>query len=297
MDVNYPGWLWMEPAQYIKEVDDLASLYQEIRDTYQDKIDEAFDTVSRKIGFVVLTSLPVTITVDENGGISAIEMSAQNMKGTLFETVKDVLKPMIKAKKIESKGSKKAICKGDYQILIIWKAGLKAMWATLPILRHEPAHPPYYYDAEAARMMRVHQEPAHPPYYYDAEAARMMRVHQEPAHPPYYYDAEAARMMRVHQEPAHPPYYYDAEAARMMRVHQEPAHPPYYYDPEAARYAMRRVLQEPAHPPYYFDPVATPESDYWKSTIAVIDRMYPELNLGAQIAAAQCGGGKLYRRP
>ena len=255
MDVNYPGWLWMEPAQYIKEVDDLASLYQEIRDTYQDKIDEAFDTVSRKIGFVVLTSLPVTITVDENGGISAIEMSAQNMKGTLFETVKDVLKPMIKAKKIESKGSKKAICKGDYQILIIWKAGLKAMWATLPILRHEPAHPPYYYDAEAARMMRVHQEPAHPPYYYDAEAARMMRVHQEPAHPPYYYD------------------------------------------PEAARYAMRRVLQEPAHPPYYFDPVATPESDYWKSTIAVIDRMYPELNLGAQIAAAQCGGGKLYRRP
>jgi len=211
MDITYPGWLWMEPAQFIQEIDDLASLYAEIRDTYQTKIDEAFDQVSRKIGFVVLTSLPVTFSVDENGGICGIEMSAKNMKGTIFEAVKDVLAPMSKVRKLESKSTKKAIAKGDYQVLIIWKAGLKAILASLPILRGEPAHPPYSYDAEAAR------------------------------------------------------------------------------------YAMLRAHQEPAHPPYYFDPMATQESEYWRSTIAVIDRMYPELNLGAQIAAAKCGS-RLYHR-
>ena len=181
MEANYPGWLWMEPAQFIGRVDDLASLYTEIREHYQNAIDEAFDKVSRQIGFVVLTSIPITVTVDNNGRVSQIEMAVENMKGTLFESVKDVLKPMMKQERGETKGKTRVISKGDYQIVVFWKAGLKAIGASLQGLIQVPGEPAHYSipGSLAARLGRILPEPAHYSHFEPAHYALRNAVANE----------------------------------------------------------------------------------------------------------------------
>jgi len=78
---------WVEPAHpgIVQLLDDLVSLYTVIRDEYQVQLDAAFDRVSRQIGFVVTTTIPVVFEIAEGGRLKNIKMGAENLNDTLFQ--------------------------------------------------------------------------------------------------------------------------------------------------------------------------------------------------------------------
>ena len=124
---------WREPAHpgIIELHDDLVAILSLIRDKYQSAIDKAFDAVSRQIGFVVTTTLPVVIEVAEGGKISGAKMGAKNLQDTIFERgFKDVLAPLT-GQQIPS------VAPGAYKLHLIWLAALKLR---LPCEWCEPAH-------------------------------------------------------------------------------------------------------------------------------------------------------------
>jgi len=63
----------------------LEAIYRHIRDKYQAAIDKAFDSVSRQIGFVVTTAVPVVLEPGDKSKAQRISMGAEHLKGTLFE--------------------------------------------------------------------------------------------------------------------------------------------------------------------------------------------------------------------
>jgi hypothetical protein len=124
---------WVEPAHpgIIKMHDDLVAILTQIRDRYQNTIDKAFDQISRQIGFVVTTTLPVTLEVAEGGKICNVQMGAENLRGTIFEKgFMEVLKPFA-GEQIPSAAA------GTYRLQLIWLAALKLR---LPCDWCEPAH-------------------------------------------------------------------------------------------------------------------------------------------------------------
>ena len=134
-----------EPAHRpILELEDLLRvLYAHIRDKYQDVISKTFDEVSRDIGFVVATTLPMTFHVAEKGKVEGFEVpEGSPLKGTLMDRgLTKALKPMLEAKVPVAKP-------GDYTIYLIWPPALRFKlrrdWME-PAHWHgpwtEPAHP------------------------------------------------------------------------------------------------------------------------------------------------------------
>jgi len=123
---------WAEPAHpsVVKLHDDLIAIYQRIRQDYQAQIDQAFDRVSRQIGFVVTTTLPVTFEIGEKATLRDLRMSTENLKGTLFEReVFPILEPL-------RKGSL-SVAAVTYNLYLIWFQALQ-----LRLRRDwiEPAH-------------------------------------------------------------------------------------------------------------------------------------------------------------
>ena len=91
-----------EPAHpmVVKLHDDLVVLYTAIREKCQVKIDQAFDEVSRQIGFVVTTTVPVVLEVGEKGAVERFSMGAEHLQGTLFDraltvAVEELMTPQI----------------------------------------------------------------------------------------------------------------------------------------------------------------------------------------------------------
>ncbi|MFY9892579.1 MAG: hypothetical protein WAK63_00400 [Xanthobacteraceae bacterium] len=132
MAQNIPLW-WHEPAHpgVIQQLSDVVSVYRAIREKVQPQIDKAFDEASRQIGFVVATTLPVAITVDDKGKVTAVTIGGQ-FKGTLFEReLAKAFTPLI--------GQNVAgVSPGTYQLYAIWQAALSL------VLQHywlEPAQP------------------------------------------------------------------------------------------------------------------------------------------------------------
>ena len=132
MAQNIPLW-WHEPAHpgVIRQLSDVVSVYRAIREKVQPQIDKAFDEASRQIGFVVATTLPVAVTVDDKGKVTAVTIGGQ-FKGTLFEReLAKAFTPLI--------GQKLAgVSPGTYQLYAIWQAALSL------VLQHywlEPAQP------------------------------------------------------------------------------------------------------------------------------------------------------------
>jgi hypothetical protein len=123
---------WMEPAHpgIIKQYEDLLSIYQVIKEKYQKAIDNAFDNVSRKIGFVVTTTIPIAIEINEKGNVTNLVIGGDNMRGTLFES--ELQNALSKIKESPIKASA-----GKYCLYAIWfdalKLKLKTEWM-------EPAH-------------------------------------------------------------------------------------------------------------------------------------------------------------
>ena len=127
---------WVEPAHpmVLKFRDDLLSIHRLIRDKFQQPIDETFDKVAREIGYLVTTTLPLSIEVAKGGNIKSIELGADYLKGTIFErNFAPVFKKM--SGMDSDKGFK--VTEGTYQIHMIWFDALKLRLRTDWI---EPAH-------------------------------------------------------------------------------------------------------------------------------------------------------------
>lgn len=124
---------WVEPAHpvLVQRYDDYIKIYRFLRETIQEKIDAVFDKVSKQIGFVVTTTLPVTMQITGDGKIEKIEFTSVNLQGTLFgNEFAPIFKEIAGGKGIKASA-------GSYPLFILWhdalKLKLKADWI-------EPAH-------------------------------------------------------------------------------------------------------------------------------------------------------------
>ncbi len=125
---------WVEPAHpsIVKRFDELVAIYTHIRDRFQETIDIAFDQVSRHIGFVVTTTIPVVIDIGAGGKLRGISMGAEHLKGTLFES------ELLDALKSKSDSSEMWNARaGKYNLYLLWYDALKLKLRTDWM---EPAH-------------------------------------------------------------------------------------------------------------------------------------------------------------
>ncbi|WP_298273535.1 hypothetical protein [Geobacter sp.] len=124
---------WVEPAHpvLVQRFDDLVEIYRFLKNSIQEKADTVFDRVSRQIGFVVTTTLPLNLDIAEGGKIARAELGGKNLQGTLFEKE---FAPVLK--EITGKSAGK-VAAGSYSLFLLWhealKLKLKADWI-------EPAH-------------------------------------------------------------------------------------------------------------------------------------------------------------
>ncbi len=120
---------WVEPAHpmIVERYEDIVKIYRFIRENYQARINELFDGVSRQIGYIVTSTVPVMLEFSEDGVLKNVEVGAEHLRGTLFEQVTKVFKP----------GEKVGVRAGKYDIFLIWfealKLRLRKDWV-------EPAH-------------------------------------------------------------------------------------------------------------------------------------------------------------
>ncbi|KIH77977.1 hypothetical protein SAMN05660860_02363 [Geoalkalibacter ferrihydriticus] len=150
---------WVEPAHpaVMQRYEDLTSIFRFLREDVQLEVDKAFDRISRQIGFVVTTSLPVTLSVGDSGKIEGLELAAENLKGTLFEREFAAIFKRLAGKSI----GKSRVAAGSYAIVFLWIDALKLK------LKHdwvEPAHfrqirPELF--ADLAKLRPGVREPAH----------------------------------------------------------------------------------------------------------------------------------------
>jgi len=112
---------WVEPAHpaIVKLHEELILIYKAVRDCAQSSINEVFDNISRRVGYVVATSLPVVLEFDRKGLVKNVAMGAEHLRGTLFdEGMQEALKPL-------QKSAIEGIASGNYRILVIWSDALK----------------------------------------------------------------------------------------------------------------------------------------------------------------------------
>lgn len=124
---------WVEPAHpvLVQRFDDLVDIYRFLKEAVQERVDILFDRVSQQIGFVVTTTLPLSIDIAEGGKIARVELGAKNLQGTIFEKE---FAPVFKELTGKSPGK---VAAGNYPLYLLWhealKLKLKADWI-------EPAH-------------------------------------------------------------------------------------------------------------------------------------------------------------
>jgi len=150
---------WKEPAhKAVKLHDDLVGVYTHIREKYQKEIDKAFDRVSRQIGFVVTTTVPVVLEVGDKGAVKHISMGAEHLQDTLFDKeLSGVLKrfyddpvPLVSA--------------GTYNLYLLWFDALKLKLRTDWM---EPAHFHKERFVAKARSELVVPEVMEPVHWFD----------------------------------------------------------------------------------------------------------------------------------
>ena len=158
---------WVEPAHpvIVRRFDDLVSIYRIIRESFQTKVDSAFDKASQQIGFVVTTTLPIILNIVEKGKIGQVEFGAKSLQGTVFATE---FAPVLKELISKNVGH---VTPGSFSLFLLWyealKLKLKADWI-------EPAHfiPGQYRDiiqeAVPSELAPGVREPAH---WFDAGIA------------------------------------------------------------------------------------------------------------------------------
>jgi hypothetical protein len=143
-----------EPAHpgVIKLHDDLVKIYKILRESYQDKLNAAFDQLSRQIGFVVRTTLPVTLSIAAKEG--RVSLTGENFRGTIFEkTFLEVLNDLPK----KAQGT---VADGNYKLYVIWYDALKLKLHTDWM---EPAHLYWLEPAHVAQGLGEAQIPQRAP--------------------------------------------------------------------------------------------------------------------------------------
>jgi hypothetical protein len=114
---------WKEPAHpgVVKLYEDLVAIYSLLRERYQKEINAAFDSISRQIGFVVATTIPVVFHIGEKGEVKNIAMGSENLKGTLFDReLSAVLRSLVES---PTPWPWKAAA-GTYKIYLLWHDAL-----------------------------------------------------------------------------------------------------------------------------------------------------------------------------
>lgn len=122
---------WVEPAHpaVVRLYDDLINIYARIREKFQKEIDVAFDRISRQIGFVVTTTVPVVFEIGDKGELKRMSMGAEHLKDTLFDkALSEVLGPQPDPWKVAA---------GKYNLYLIWFDALQLKLRTDWM---EPAH-------------------------------------------------------------------------------------------------------------------------------------------------------------
>ena len=158
----------MEPAHpgIIKHYEDLLAIYRVIKEKYQKAIDNAFDSVSRKIGFVVTTTIPIVVEIGEKGNVANLIIGGDNLRGTLFES--ELKNALSKIKETTIKASV-----GKYCLYAIWfdalRLKLKTDWM-------EPAHfkkpiltAPVLTTASHGASIAVRPEVMEPAHWFDPQ--------------------------------------------------------------------------------------------------------------------------------
>jgi len=196
-----------EPAHVslVRQYEELVAILQFIRTQAQEAVDQGFDQVSSKIGFVVATTLPVTAEVGKDSKIVDLKVRGKHLEGTLFEEVLvPAVKEKIKGKQIATKGA--ALSSGPYDFYLLWFDALKlklAAWQFRP-----PPEPAHFRLAERLACFRPPPEPAHFTF----------RPPPEPAHPPYhpelaqYLREPAAAFLGRFRPPPEPAHWFIADA-------------------------------------------------------------------------------------
>jgi hypothetical protein len=151
-------------------------IYNKLRENYQVKIDKAFDTVSKQIGFVVVTSLPVVFDIGEKGMVKELSMGAENLKGTLFE------KELFDAMGALKDDPFPFPSPGTYKLQVLWydalKVKLRTHWC-------EPAQFDWRWrerDFWREKVVTGVREPVHwfdPGYQFEAEESVLIAVIDE----------------------------------------------------------------------------------------------------------------------
>ncbi len=153
---------WTEPAHptLVQLYDDLVALYTHIRQSYQAGVDQAFDDVSRQIGYVVTTTIPVVLQIADRARPFQMTMGSESLKGTLFEKALAValnpqpLPPLPEETKLSA---------SSFNVYLIWFSALKLRLRTDWM---EPAHVSIAAERILARRpIPYPQEPAH---WFDA---------------------------------------------------------------------------------------------------------------------------------
>lgn len=171
---------WGEPAHpaVIKLHQDLVRIYSLLREK-QTHIDDAFDQASREIGFVVTTTLPAQLAIQDNQ-ISEISLAGEHLQGTIFENSFGKLLESLKGKKLEASS-------GKFHFYLIWLEALKLKFRTD---WKEPAH------LQPGRLLKTHwMEPAHPAHWM--EPAHVLREINP------RWDESIAKVLWEAHEPAH----------------------------------------------------------------------------------------------
>lgn len=207
------------PPMIVALHENLITIYKFIREKYQAKIDETFDEVSRQIGFVVTTTVPVDLEIGENRKFKTVTVGAENLKGTLFEKIGSVLSTQ------DPMPGK--VAAGKYRIYLLWYPALKLKLRTDFM---EPAH------------LTAWKEPAHPSAGFlgslQAEISTRyvgkVPFHGEPVHwfdPGYVIAAEEAILIHAIDE-----VYPELRLADRITAGRQ-----------VARARVRPEIPEPAH--------------------------------------------------
>lgn len=165
---------WVEPAHpaVIKQYEDLINIYRFLREGVQEDIDKVFDKISSQIGFVVATTLPVTLQLSEGAKVEKVELAGRNLAGTIFERE---FAPLFKRLAGRAMGKGLNIA-GSYNLAFIWFDALKLK------LKHdwmEPAHfrglrPELLQELTREAAIKVRPEVQEPAHWFDANIALEM---------------------------------------------------------------------------------------------------------------------------
>jgi hypothetical protein len=122
---------WTEPAHpgMIRFHTELISVYREMRKA-QAKIDQAFDEITSKIGYIVTTTIPVRIDITAEGKVVNQRLDSEALKGTEFERMAKFLGSVTNKEFV-------GVPAGSYRFYLIWYDALR-----LKLRRDwvEPAH-------------------------------------------------------------------------------------------------------------------------------------------------------------